>query len=180
MSVIPKFELHWLKSLNGDQDSDSGVNQDAAGVAVEQHPAVFHRAALVPEEVQDPSPDLLGEGLVEVLFGCHEIQHACPRGAAGVVALGDVEGVVDDVLLVLQALALQAGDHLCWRAVLRDGVHAELLLERLPQGVPAAVGWQTFWQFRRMINISQCHSNYNYIPISMTIMSVPPLFRRLW
>ena len=89
------------------------MNQYAARGDVVNHPAVFYRAALVPEEVQDSSSDLLGEGLVEVLCLCHEIQNTCPRGAVWIVALGDVEAVVDNVLLILQALALHAGDHLC-------------------------------------------------------------------
>lgn len=117
------------------------MNQYAAQTAVEEQPATFVSAALVSEEVQHACSDLRGEGLVEVIFGCHEAQHALSGGAARIEALGDVKGVVDGVLLVLQAQALHAGDHLPRRAVLGDGVDAELLLVSLPQGVPASVGW---------------------------------------
>lgn len=117
------------------------MNKYAAQITVEQHPAIFLSAALVSEKVQNPRSDLRGEGLVEGAFRRHEIQETLSRLAAGIEALGDVEGVGNGVLLVSQTLALQAVDDLSRRAVLRDDVDGEHLLVSLPQDVPARVGW---------------------------------------
>lgn len=117
----------------------SSIHQNTGDVAVEENSAIFFSAAL-SEKVQHACSDLWGEGLVEV-FRCYEIQQMLSSLAARVEALGDVEGVGDGVLLILQTQALQASYNLsCW-AVLGDDVALELLYVRLPQDVPATVSW---------------------------------------
>lgn len=71
----------------------------------------------------------------------HEIQQTFSFSAAGIEALGDVEGVVDQVLLIFQALVLQKCNHSFGGAVLFDGVTTELLVESAPQSVPASVSY---------------------------------------
>ena len=61
--------------------------------------------------------------------------------AAWIEALGDVQGVVNDVLLVFQTLVFQAGNDLSGCAPLSDGIATELLWESLPQDVPGTVSW---------------------------------------
>lgn len=115
----------------------SGMNEDAAQLAVKHHPAVFLGAALVPEKIQDAWSDLRRQRLVEVVFGRHEVEQPFPSLTARVEAVGDVELVGDGELLVLEAQALGTGDDLTRGAILGDGIHTQLLLVGLPQGVPA-------------------------------------------
>lgn len=88
------------------------MNEDAAQLAVEHHPAVFLDAALVPEKVQDARSDLRRQRLVEVVFGRHEVEQPFASLAARVEAVSDVELVGDGELLVLEAQALGTGDDL--------------------------------------------------------------------
>lgn len=88
------------------------MNKYAAQVTVEEHLAIFFNAALVSEKVENSCSDLWGEGLVEVVFRCQEIQEAPSGLAAWVEAVCDVEGVGNAVLLILQTLALQVGNDL--------------------------------------------------------------------
>lgn len=115
----------------------SGVDEDAAELAVEHHPAVFLHAAPVPEQVQDAGSDLRRQGLVEVLLGRHEVEQPLAGLAARVEAVSDVEVVGDGQLLVPEAQALGTGHDFTWGAILGDGMHTQLLLEGLPQVVPA-------------------------------------------
>lgn len=119
----------------------SSMNKNAFKSTVEQHFAIFFSAALVPEKVQHACSDLWGEGLLEVIFGCQEIQQTLSKLAARSEALSDVEGVGNGVFIVFQTKAFQAGNNLSARAILCDGVDTEILLVGLPQGVPATVSW---------------------------------------
>lgn len=76
---------------------------------------------------------------MEVISGRQEVEQTAPALAAGVVALGDVEGVGNDALLELQAQAVEGGHHLLRGAILLDGLVAERSAVRGPQFVPAAV-----------------------------------------
>lgn len=79
----------------------------------------------------------------------HEIQQTFSFSAAGIEALGDVEGVVDQVLLIFQALVLQKCNHSFGGAVLFDGVTTELLVESAPQSVPASVSYTVLIKIKK-------------------------------
>lgn len=124
---------------DGIEPTSSSANQQAAQRAVEEDFALFLAAAPVSEEIQHVCPDLWGEGLLEVVSGCQIVEQTTPDPAAGVVALGDVEGVGDEVLLKLQAQVVEGGHHLLGGAILLDGLVAERSAVGGPQSVPAAV-----------------------------------------
>lgn len=87
------------------------INNDTNQVTVVEDFAVVFSAALLSEMPQHALPDLRCEGLMEVVGGCHEIQHALSDPTAWVETLGDVSGVGDEVLLVPEAKVPQAGNN---------------------------------------------------------------------
>lgn len=87
------------------------INNDTCQVTVVEYFAVIFSAALLSEKPQHALPDLRCEGLMEVVGGCHETQHALSGLAAWAETLGDVSGVGDEVLLVPETKVLQAGNN---------------------------------------------------------------------
>lgn len=173
------------------------MNEDAAQLAVKHHPAVFLGAALVPEKIQDAWSDLRRQRLIEVVFGRHEVEQPFPCLTARVETVCDVELVEDGELLVLEAQTLGTGDDLTRGAILGDGVHTQLLLVGLPQGVPATFFYSvksskiiTLWiNIRR--NLPESNSGLGKSkdcnglaednrPASTMIINLPLFFRRLW
>lgn len=77
------------------------MNEYAAKITVVDDPAVFYSAALVPEKIQDACSHLWAEPVVEVFF-CQYAQQTFPTLTVWIEALGDVHGVGNDVLLVLE------------------------------------------------------------------------------
>lgn len=88
------------------------MHNNAAQIAVEEHLAIFFSAALVPQEIQNSSSDLWGEGFREVVSSRHETQQTFSSNAALVEALCDVKAVGNRMFFKFKALFFKAGNDL--------------------------------------------------------------------
>lgn len=81
---------------------------------------------------------------MEVVLFCHEVQQQLSHLIPISEAVCDVQGVRDEVLIILKLQPLQVNLDVSSRHVVRDGLGAELFPVGLPQGVPAAASWNQY------------------------------------
>ena len=109
-----------------------GLYEETGQAAVKQPTPVLLRAALVAEQVQDFGSHLRAVGLLEAVLVRHEVQQHRSQFAALDETLGDVHGVGNAVLLILQTQLVQLAFDVGGRNVLSDGLCAEILREGTP------------------------------------------------